>query len=184
VAQDRATPLDGSGESAMGDRPAGHPVAYRERLLVPWWTWPVALAFAAFLASEVFLGAPTALAWVPYVVLLSATTAGLLVLGRIVVRVDGEELHVDDAHLPVRLITEVNVLDPEAKRAVLGPVAERYAFVVQRPWIGSAVRIVIDDPEDPTPYWIVSSRQPAKLAAAIVAARDTAGPSPHPGGAG
>jgi hypothetical protein len=150
----------------------GGAVSYRERLVVPWWSWPLALAFAAFLAAEVFLGARTALVWVPYAILLPATAWGLLMLGRIVVRVADGELYVDDAHLPLTYVTEVNVLDPEAKRALLGPVASRYAFIVQRPWISGTLRIVIDDPADPTPYWIVSSRRPAKLAAAIIEARD------------
>lgn len=168
-----------SGITAGGAQPSAHPdvrdagaAAYRERLTVPWWTWPVALALAAFLAAEVFLGAPTALVWVPYAILVPATAWGLLALGRNVVRVAAGELYVDDAHLPVTYVTEVNVLDPDAKRALLGPVASRYAFIVQRPWIAGAVRVVIDDPADPTPYWIVSSRRPAKLAAAIIAARD------------
>ncbi|HWB36700.1 MAG TPA: DUF3093 family protein, partial [Rugosimonospora sp.] len=30
--------------------------------------------------------------------------------------------------------------------------------------------VVLDDPDDPTPYWIVSSRRPRRLAAALVAA--------------
>ena len=157
----------------------GDEVAYRERLTVPWWAWPLALAFAAFLAAEVFLGAPTALVWVPYAILLPAAVWGLLTLGRIVVRVAGGELHVDDAHIPVSYVTEVNVLDAEAKRALLGPLASRYAFIVQRPWITGALRVVIDDPADPTPYWIVSSRRPTQLAAAIIAARDAAAGGPR-----
>ena len=174
-----------SGTAAGRAQPPGHPDArdgdgvYRERLTVPWWAWPLALAFAAFLAAEVFLGAPTALVWVPYAILLPATAWGLLALGRIVVRVADGELHVDDAHLPVSFVTEVNVLDAEAKRALLGPVASRYAFIVQRPWIAGALRVVIDDPADPTPYWIVSSRRPAKLAAAIIAARDATAAGPR-----
>lgn len=134
--------------------------------------WPVSLALAALLAAEVFLGAPTALLWVPYAVLLPGTAAVLFLLGRIVVRVADGELHVDDAHLPVSYITEVNVLDANARRMVLGPLAERNAFVVQRPWVRDAVRVVLDDPADPTPYWVVSSRRPAELASAIVAARE------------
>jgi Protein of unknown function (DUF3093) len=171
VAQDSGTAAGRAGSSAgIGARASAAP--YRERLMVPWWSWPLALAFAAFLAAEVFLGAPTALVWVPYVILLPATAWGLVALSRIVVRVADGELHVDDAHLPVTYVTEVNVLDAEAKRALLGPVASRYAFIVQRPWIAGAIRVVIADPADPTPYWIVSSRRPANLAAAIVAARD------------
>jgi hypothetical protein len=147
---------------------------YSERLTVPWWAWLLALAMAGLLAAEVFLGRHTALGWVPYAVLLPATAAGLLALGRIRIRVAGGELYVDDAHLPVALVTEVNVLDAAAIRALLGPLAERHAFVVQRPWITTGVRVVLDDPQDPTPYWIVGSRHPARLAAAIVATRDAA----------
>jgi hypothetical protein len=142
---------------------------------MPWWSWPLALAFAAFLAAEVFLGAPTVLVWVPYAILLPATAWALLALGRVTVGVASGELHVDDARLPVTYVTEVNILDADAKRTLMGPLAERYAFIVQRPWINGAVRVVIDDPADPTPYWLVSSRRPAKLAAAIVAARDESG---------
>jgi hypothetical protein len=29
------------------------------------------------------------------------------------------------------------------------------------------VQVWIDDPEDPTPYWVVSSRQPARLVEAL-----------------
>jgi hypothetical protein len=47
---------------------------------------------------------------------------------------------------------------------------------VQRPWIGGAVQVVIDDPADPTPYWVVSSRDPVRLAAAIAAGA----PAPSP----
>jgi hypothetical protein len=136
--------------------------------------WPIALIVAALLAAEVFLGAPTALVWVPYAILLPGTAVTLFALGRIAVRVADGELHVDDAHLPLEYVTEVNVLNANAKRALLGPVAERYAFIVQRPWVPGAVRVVLNDPVDPTPYWVVSSRHPAALAEAIVAGRDAA----------
>jgi hypothetical protein len=41
------------------------------------------------------------------------------------------------------------------------------AFVVQRPWVRGTVRIYLDDPDDPTPYWVVSSRRPQALLAAL-----------------
>ena len=56
-------------------------------------------------------------------------------------------------------------------RKLLGPAAHPYAFVVQRPWVSGAVQVHLDDPADPTPYWVVSSRRPADLAAALLAAR-------------
>jgi len=41
------------------------------------------------------------------------------------------------------------------------------AFVSIRPWIGPGVQIWLDDPEDPTPYWVVSSRDPARVLAVL-----------------
>jgi hypothetical protein len=147
---------------------------FDERLTVPWWFWPIALGVAAFFSAEVFLGRSTAFTWVPYALLLPGTAAGLLALGRVRVRVADGELCVDDAHIPVTYVTEVNVLDAAGKSAVLGPLAAKHAFVVQRPWIARSVRVVIDDPADPTPYWLVSTRRPEQLAKAVVASRAAA----------
>jgi hypothetical protein len=44
-------------------------------------------------------------------------------------------------------------------------------FVIQRPWVSQAVHVVIDDPADPTPYWVISTRRPEKLVRALDEAR-------------
>ncbi len=156
-----------------GGRPSG---AYVERLTLPWWLWLAGLAGAALLAAEIWLGAGGVRAWLPFVVLLPPACGGLWWLGRVRVAVDGDELQVDDARLPVRYVADAIPLDTEGRREVLGVGAHPLAFVVQRPWIGGAVQVVLDDPADPTPYWVVSSRRPVELATAVLAARDaTAG---------
>ncbi|MEN3310341.1 MAG: hypothetical protein V7603_6543 [Micromonosporaceae bacterium] len=132
--------------------------------------WLAALALAGLLSAEVFLGAPGFATWIPYLVLLPVTALGLWWLGRIRVAVEDGEFRVDDARLPVGFIREVGVLDGEAKREALGPRADPAAFVVQRPWLRGAVLVVLDDPADPTPYWVVSARRPARLAEALLAA--------------
>lgn len=161
--------------AATGSEPA----RYQERLIVPWWLWLVGLALAAGAAAEIGLGAPGIRTWLPYAVLLPGAAALLLWAGRIRVGVLDGELRVDDARLAVRYVSQVGVLDVAAKRAALGPDADPYAFVVQRPWVSRAVLVVLDDPADPTPYWVVSARRPERVAAALLAARDTAGRSPQ-----
>src|SRR4051812_37053760 len=88
-------------------------------------------------------------------------------------------LRVDDANLPVTAIAAVTPIGPAERRDLLGVDADPLAFVIQRPWIGGGVRIDLADPDDPTPYWFVSSRQPDRLAAAIEAARVRAGDAPE-----
>ncbi|MEV6928653.1 DUF3093 domain-containing protein [Dactylosporangium sp. NPDC051485] len=147
------------------------PNPYQERLRLSWWLWLPALAVAGALAAEVKLGAPGAATWIAYLVLLPLTVAGLWLLGRIRIEVSNGELRVDDAHIPLRYVGEVTPLTAADKRDLLGPYADPEAFVVQRPWIGGAVRLEVRDAADPTPYWLVSSRRPEALAEALRAAQ-------------
>jgi hypothetical protein len=149
---------------------------YAERLGVPWWSWPVAIGFAAIASAEVFLGADPQVNWIPYAIFIPLVIFGLIRLGSVVIRVDPSgdterEFRVDDAHIPLSYVTEVNILDHASKIELLGPAAAPHVFVIQRPWVRGAVRIVIDDPADPTPYWVISTRRPTALVAAINKAR-------------
>jgi hypothetical protein len=143
------------------------PTVYRERLSVAWWVWPAALAAAAVLATELAIGAYALRTPLTYVIAGGLALLGLLALNRVRVRVEPAELHVDDAHLPLSAIGAVTVLDAEARRDLLGQDAEALAFIIQRPWISGGVRIDLDDPADPTPYWYISSRRPDQLATAL-----------------
>jgi Protein of unknown function (DUF3093) len=42
---------------------------------------------------------------------------------------------------------------------------------VIRGWVHSVVRVPITDPADPAPYWLLSTRRPTELAAAINGSR-------------
>jgi hypothetical protein len=132
------------------------------------------LGVAALLAAEIGLGAAGARTWVPFALVLPLVAAGMWWLGRIKVQVHDGELWVDDAHLPVKFIADVIPLDQDDRRLLLGPGADPLAFVIQRPWIRGTVQIVLDDPDDPTPYWVISTRSPERLTEAIRAARSSA----------
>ncbi len=139
---------------------------------MPWWLWLVALAVAAGASAEVYLGAPGFATWVPYLILLPLTVIGLAAASRIRVAVEDGELRVDDARLPIRYIAEAGVLDAEGKREALSARADPLAFVILRPWVSRAVLVVLDDPADPTPYWVISARRPERVVAALQAAHD------------
>ncbi|WP_407940463.1 DUF3093 domain-containing protein [Micromonospora auratinigra] len=158
-----------SPSSATSAATGGH----AERLTLPWWAWPAGLAVAGLLAAELWMGATGVRAWLPFAVLIPAAVAVLWWLGRIRVEVRDGELRVDDARLPVRHVADAVPLDAAGRREVLGVGADPLAFVVQRPWIGGAVQVVLDDPADPTPFWVVSTRHPVELATALLTARDT-----------
>lgn len=150
---------------ALDDR-----TAFRERLSVPWWSWPILLALAAGLAVEIGLGAPGLVLWLPFSILLPGTLLLLAWLSRIKVRVEHDTFFVDDAKLEMEFIAEVEPLTGTALRDAMSVQLHPLAFVVQRPWIRSAVRVRLNDANDPTPYWVVSTRHPEKLCQALTAA--------------
>ncbi|AEV87989.1 hypothetical protein ACWT_6978 [Actinoplanes sp. SE50] len=151
------------------ESPARSTPAYQERLGLPWWVWPAGLLIGAILGTEVALALPGLPGWLPYAVLVPLAVLLPLPLGRLRVAVREGEFLVDDARLPVAVIADVVALDAAGKREALGVGAHPLAFVVQRPWIGGAVQVLLDDPADPTPYWVVSTRRPVELATALLA---------------
>jgi Protein of unknown function (DUF3093) len=160
-------------------RVAPHSVRYRERLWVPWWWWPPAFGLAGLLAFEVNLGVSALPGWLPYAMLFTAAAATLLWLGRVEIRVtqgspahgveevDAVELWAGPAHLPVTVITRSAEIPRSAKSAALGRQLDPAAYVLHRAWIGPLVLLVLDDPDDPTPYWLVSCRRPERVLSAL-----------------
>lgn len=146
-------------------------VRYRERLWVSWWWWPLGLGVAAVLATEVNIGVRQLPDWLAYAVLGSVATFVLLWLSRFEVKVvgtgDDPELVAGEAHLPASVITRLAAVPRTAKSAALGRQLDPAAFVLHRTWVGSMLLVVLDDPDDPTPYWLVSTRRPEQVIAAL-----------------
>lgn len=167
--------MDTSTEITLGrvsDTPAtAQTVRYRERLRVPWWWWPPAFGLAVLIALEVNQAARNLPDWVSVVALFAVAAAVLVWLGRVEVRVVGEpeqpELWAGRAHLPVTVITRSAEIPKSAKFAALGRQLDPAAFVLHRAWVGPMVLVVLDDPDDPTPYWLVSTRHPERVLAAL-----------------
>ncbi len=127
--------------------------------------WLVAVGLGV-LVGLVMFPVSTALAWgvgaVAVVLALGVTAA----LSPRVEVADGE-LRAGAAHIPLSLLGPTTPLSGDALRAALGPGLDARAYVCLRGWVHSALRVELTDPADPTPYWIVSTRRPRALAAAL-----------------
>ena len=140
---------------------------HRERLSVPfrWWvqgTMLVATFWLAFVVST-----PAVVAWSATAVLLLVMIGLFLAYGAPRVDVEGGWLRAGRARIAGEFLGDAEPLDAAETRRVAGPGADVPAYLLLRPYLKRAVRVSVRDDRDPTPYWLVSSRDPEHLAAAI-----------------
>jgi hypothetical protein len=147
------------------------PDEYDERLGVPLRWWALATMFLATVFLAFLVATP------PWLAVASTTVLVLLVAGVFVgygaarVSVRAGVLRAGRARIEVGHLGDVQPLDEEAARRLAGRDADARAFLLLRPYLRRAVRVDIADPADPAPYWLVSTRHPQRLAAALEAAR-------------
>lgn len=87
------------------------------------------------------------------------------------IRVVAGSLVAGQARVPLSALGEARALDAEEARAWRTHRADARAHMLLRAYIPTAVRVEVADPADPTPYLYLSTRQPARLTAALAAAR-------------
>jgi hypothetical protein len=146
---------------------------FRERLHVPvaWWLLAGGLVLSLLLA----LGLSAGPVWGVVAAVAGLAVATAILLGSAVrIEVDDAMIRVGRAQIEHRYIGGAAALDAEQTRRRAGVEADARAHLVLRPYVATAVEITLDDPDDPVPYWLVSSRRPEALAAALSAARPDA----------
>jgi hypothetical protein len=113
------------------------------------------------------MGYPGIRSWIGYAITVPVFVAALWWFGRTRVRVADGELQVGPARLPLRYVGRVEIVPRERKQIALGPELDPTAYLLHRAWVGPLVRVEVTDPDDPTPYWIFSVRDPEALVALL-----------------
>ncbi|KQV24949.1 DUF3093 domain-containing protein [Yonghaparkia sp. Root332] len=143
--------------------------SYRERL------WPAAwmyLVIALIVPATMLVFTPISLiAGVITAVALVAACVGLLIASAPTIAVEDGLLRAGRASIPLDLVGDASAAHGEQARHERGPGLDARAHLVLRGWVDPVLRVEILDPDDPAPYWLVSTRRPEQLAAAIEAER-------------
>ena len=145
--------------------------SYSERLTVPlrWWVQSTMLLATLWLAFVVAM--PLWAASGAAGVLLLVVYALFVWIGSARLALHDGVLHAGTAHIGVEHLGVPEPLDREETRRVHGVDADARAFLLTRPYLRRSVKVPVHDPADPTPYWLLSTRHPRSLAAALAAAR-------------
>lgn len=146
---------------------------YAERLSVPLRWWVQGTMMVATLWLAVVVAMPVVAAGIVGVLAALVVGAGFVAYGSARIEVSRGELRAGRAHIATSYVGAVTPLDTEQARRLAGVEADARAYLLLRPWLKRAVRVDIADPADPTPYWLVATRHPERLAAALSAATTT-----------
>ncbi|MDO5635036.1 MAG: DUF3093 domain-containing protein [Micrococcus sp.] len=145
--------------------PAASDVRYEERLSPSIGVWIVAVMLAAL---SVLVFAPISLATglvaagvflVIEIILLRSTTPRIVVTD--------SEFQAGRARIEREFLGRVTGYRGEAAQDQQRAKLHGHAYVVMRGWISPVVRVQITDERDRTPYWLISTRRPEELVAAL-----------------
>lgn len=142
------------------------PVRFREVIAPPFWL----LAFIYFLFSSISISLWAALGNTPALwcqIILTFALIYIAIRSRMVIEIDEKELRINTAHIELKYLGEVKILDTQSMRYARGRDADPSAFLAIRFWTSRGVLVRVKDSRDTTPYWLISSRRGEELAKAI-----------------
>jgi hypothetical protein len=158
---------------------------YRERLRVPLAWWLLAVPTVLILGATLYAG--LAEPW-PIIIMtgLAAGCATLLItIGLGTVEIRAGALRAGNSVLPLTAVSEVVSLDEKQTTRLRGPRANPSARLYSRPYLKESVYLAVAAPSpshpaagSTVPYWLIGTRHPAELAAAIERCRVQAGHEP------
>jgi hypothetical protein len=149
--------------------------SYRERLLVPVSYWLLTVPVVVTLGAEAYFFVD---GWIPPLVI------GLFALIVVIflvhwsgatIEVTGNVLRADKDTLALSEADRVLALDERQAAQLRGPKADPAAHLLLRPYLKRAVYIGLANPGEGTPYWLVATRHPEQLAAAVQHGMEAAG---------
>jgi hypothetical protein len=147
---------------------------YTEHLRAPAGVWLLAMFSAFTFASFAWAGFDVLVAIGSYVVICGGCAALLLAWGHAAIEVSDGELRAGKFTLPLATAGEVAALDEARTRALRGPNADPRALIMSRPYLKLAVYVEVTGEHQNRPYWLIGTRRPAELAAAIERSRPQA----------
>ena len=143
---------------------------YVEQLTVSlrWWVQGTMLVATLWFAIAVAIPSILAAALISLGALVLMATC-LLMYGAARIVVGDGQLRAGRARIDLSYVGAAEALDADGTRRVAGVDADARAYLLLRPYLKRSVRIEITDPADPTPYWLVCTRHPDRLVAALAA---------------
>jgi Protein of unknown function (DUF3093) len=145
--------------------------SYRERLLVPVSYWLLTVPVVVTLGAEAYFFVDGIIPPLVIGALFAIVATFLVHWSTATIEVADGVLRAGKDALALSGADEVLALDEKQATALRGPRADPAAHILLRPYLKRAVYVGLADPGEGVPYWLVATRRPEELAAAIERAR-------------
>lgn len=142
---------------------------FREVLRPSWWMYLIA---GFMIPTTILVMAPFNFEWgIVLAIIIYLSIIIPMIITSPSISLTEEELRVGKAHIERKFIGGVSAYSGTHAIAARGTELDARAWVYLRGWINPVVRVDNTDPNDPTPYWLFSTRKPEDLVAALRSGR-------------
>ena len=135
--------------------------AEKSKLPLKVWVFIIGMSISIYLAIWAPLGV------MPALLMTLLFFAGFLaVLNKMQTRVfiSKDYLYANNAKIEIKYIKRATPLNKSAYRELNGVSADPAAFLATNFWTNTGVKIELNDKNDPTPYWLISSKRAKEIA--------------------
>jgi len=139
---------------------------YYERLRVPVSWWLVSATCVFMLGTTLWAGFSVVTGLLIYLVMGGLLALALATFGAVTVELTETDLVAGSRKLALSQITEVSAMSEAQTTALRGPRAQAAAYLLIRPYLPESVYFAVAG----QPYWLIGTRRPAELAAAVAEA--------------
>jgi hypothetical protein len=142
-------------------------VIFKEVLRPPIWV----LAFIYFLLLSLVIAIWAAFGSLLTIYTFIIATVALIYIAfkmRSIISITTEELRINNAHIDIKYLGKATVLDAAAMRLLRTRDANPAAYLAIKFWTPTGIKIELKDPQDPTPYWLITSKRGEEIAALLI----------------
>lgn len=136
---------------------------YFEQISWGIWNW----LFISILCASIYLAIWAPLGNTPALIFTLISIFGFYYLSlkmQTTTFIEGNYLYVNNAKIDLKYIRSATALNENEFKKAAGVDADPAAFIALNFWIKTGVKVELNDKNDPTPYWLISSKRASELA--------------------
>ena len=130
-------------------------------------TWPIMVwLLVVIMCASIYLAIWAPLGQLPAILITIFTAIGLFVISKIMqtkIFIADNFLYANKAKIDIKYIKKVTPLNKLEFKRLNGVAADPAAFLATNFWTNTGVKVELKDKNDPTPYWLISSKRADEL---------------------